>query len=159
MKTRTAHFLVYLQAYASGCWLSFKDTFRLVFLGADTVTIRLLLAWSSLWSALALFIDDDKFQLPAYAVVKLLGTEQMWGCYFLLHFIGIHWRIFNRARSRPKWALVINTYGFFLWFYSTIGLCMAVGSVGIVSALALTLCAASAWALYRTGLGKDVVTP
>lgn len=139
-------------------FISFRDTARLVFMEADTTTIRLLLAWSSFWSALGLIFDDDKFQLPAYAVVAQFGNEKMWTLYFLAHFIGVHWRVFERSKSRPRWALAINCFGFAIWFVSTVGIAWAVGGIGIPIAMSMTLCMASAWALYRTGLGKDVVT-
>lgn len=139
-------------------YLSFRDTFQLVFLQADTVTIRLLLAWASFFSALSLVFHLDKFKAPAYAVVANFGDEKAWIVYFLIHFIGVHWRVFERTRSRPKWALVINIWGFSLWFISAVGVSWSVGNVGINTSLSLTMCVASAWSLYRTGLGRDVVT-
>ncbi len=139
-------------------YLSFKDTFILVFLNADTVTIRLLLAWASFISACSLIFDLDKFQAPAYSVVAKFGNEEMWAVYFLLHWLGVHWRVFERSRSRPRWALAINMLGFSIWFISAVGVSWSVGNVGINTSLALTMCVASAWSLYRTGLGRDVVT-
>ncbi len=139
-------------------YLSFRDTFVLVFLGADTVTIRLLLAWASFFSAWSLILDPDKFEAPAYAVVAKFGDEWMWTAYFLAHWIGVHWRVFERSRSRPKWALAINSLGFAIWFVTAVGVSWAVGNVGLNTSLALTMCVASAWSLYRTGLGRDVVS-
>ena len=139
-------------------YLAFKDTAYLVFFGADMVTIRVILALASLVSGVALLVDDDKFQMPSYAVVGKFGNEKMWAVYFFLHFIGVHWRVFERSKSRPTWALIINTWGFAIWFISTVGVAWAVGSVGIPTSIALTMCVASAWALFRTGLGRDVVT-
>lgn len=137
--------------------LSVRSTFNLVFLNADTVTIRLLLAWASFFSACSLILDDDKFLAPAYSVVARFGTEEMWACYFLLHWAGVHWRIFERSRSRPKWALAVNLLGFCVWFVSAVGVSWSVGNVGINTSLALTMCVASAWALYSTGTKRDVV--
>jgi hypothetical protein len=139
-------------------YLSFRDTFQLVFLQADTVTIRLLLAWASFFSALSLIFHPDKFKAPAYAVVANFGDEHAWALYFLIHWIGVHWRVFERSRSRPKWALAINIWGFSLWFISAVGVSWSVGNVGINTSLSLTMCVASAWSLYRTGLGRDVVS-
>lgn len=139
-------------------YLSFKDTFILVFLNADTVTIRLLLAWSSFFSAWSLILDPDKFGAPAYSVVAKFGTEWMWAVYFLLHWLGVHWRVFERSRSRPRWALAINILGFSLWFIASVGVSWSVGNVGLNTSFVLTMCVASAWSLYRTGLGRDVVS-
>lgn len=135
-----------------------KDTARIIFMEADTVTIRVLLAWSSFFASISLLIHPDKFNLPAYQVVAQFGNERMWAAYFMLHFIGVHWRIFERSKSRPNWALAINTFGFAIWFISTTSISLAVGSVGIATSMSFTLCFASAWSLYRTGLGRDVVT-
>lgn len=132
-------------------------TTRKIFLGADTTTIRLMLAWSSLVSGVALLVDSDKFKGPAYSVVAAFGTEQMWAVYFILHFLGVHWRLYDPV-ARPRAALVINTFGFAVWFISTTAICWAVGAVGIATAMSLTLCVASAWALYRTGLQREIVT-
>lgn len=132
-------------------------TTRKIFLGADTTTIRLLLAWSSLMSSLALIADPNKFDGPAYAVVKLFGTEHAWALYFFAHFIGVHWRLYDPV-ARPRCALAINIFGFAVWFISTMAICWAVGAVGIATSMSLTLCVASAWALYRTGLQREIVT-
>lgn len=139
-------------------WLSARSTFALVFLNADTTTIRLLLAWASFNAGVSLLIDDDKFNAPEYAIVRGFGDEQMWALYFLLHWAGVHWRIFERSRSRPHWALVINAWGFAIWFVSTAALVWTSGDLGIATAMSWTLCVASAWALYRTGLSKDAVS-
>jgi O-antigen/teichoic acid export membrane protein len=138
--------------------LMIQDTLRLVFMEADTVTIRVLLATSSLFAATALLVDPGKFKQPAYSVVAQFGSVYMWALYFFLHFIGTYWRIFERSKSRPTWALAINTFGFAIWFVATASISWAVGSVGIVTSMGFTLCLASAWSLYRTGLGRDVVS-
>lgn len=132
-------------------------TTRKIFLGADTTTIRLLLAWSSLVSSVSLLADSDKFAGPAYTVVARFGNEYTWAAYFALHFIGVHWRLYDPV-ARPRAALAINTFGFAVWFISTASICWAVGAVGIATAMSLTLCVASAWALYRTGLQREIVT-
>lgn len=132
-------------------------TTRKIFLGADTTTIRLLLAWSSAVSGFSLILDPDKFKAPAYSVVAIFGNEQMWAAYFLAHWLGVHWRLYDPI-ARPNAALVINTFGFAVWFISTAAICWAVGAVGIATAMSLTLCIASAWALYRTGLQREIVT-
>lgn len=139
-------------------YMSVRDTWRLVFVQADTVTIRILLAWGSFFAAMSLLLDPTKFKEPAYAVIANFGDERLWAVYFLIHWLGVHWRVFERSRSRPMAALVINTWGFSLWFVSSIGVSWSSGNVGINTSLALTMCVASAWSLYRTGLRRDVVT-
>lgn len=142
---------------ASTWFLYATYTTKRVFLGADTITIRLLLAWASFFSAISLALDSDKFERPAYAIVQMFGTEHMWAAYFFLHFIGVHWRMLDPV-SRPRCALVINAFGFAVWFVSTASLCWAVGNVGITTSMAFTLCIASGWALYRTGLQQEIVS-
>jgi hypothetical protein len=140
-------------------YISFKDTFNLVFKGADTVTIRLLLAWGSIASGINLMLDDDKFAAPVYKVVATYGDERMWMAYFFIHALGVHWRIFDRAHARPNWALAINLWGFTIWFVSVFGVSWSAGNLGLNTSLALIMVVASGWSLYRTGFGRDVVSP
>lgn len=146
-----------IKAWLSSAYVSFKDTNRLVFLKADTLTIRALLACSSLISALSLVFDPDKFDRPSYELVGKFGPEWLWIVYFMAHCIGVTWRIYERSVSRPKVAVVINAWGFSIWFVSTTSIAIS-GSVGFPLSVSITMCAASAWALYRTGLSKDVVS-
>jgi len=129
---------------------------RKIFLGADTTTIRLLLAWSSAVASAALLLDSDKFQAPTYAVVASFGNEYAWAVYFALHFFGVHWRLYDPV-PRPRWAMAIDLLGFAAWFISTVATCWVVGAVGIATAMSLTFCVASAWVLYRTGLPREGV--
>ena len=146
-----------VKSWLEARWLSVKDTTRIVFIEADVLTIRTLLAFASLLSALSLMIEPDKFLRPSYELVAKFGTEWMWAIYFILHAAGITWRIYERSVSRPKWALLINAWGFSIWFVSTVSMSIVAG-VGIPLSLSITMCAASGWALYRTGLRKDVVS-
>lgn len=155
---KTRMMVLALSVWLRARWLSFKDTCVLVFLNADTVTIRLLLAWASFFSAWSLILDSDKFEAPAYSVIAMFGNEHLWAAYFLAHWFGVHWRIFERAHSRPRWALVINILGFCVWFISSVGVSYAVGNIGLNTSMSLTLCVASAWSLFRTGLKRDVVS-
>jgi hypothetical protein len=155
---------------------------RLVARMADTVTIRLLLAWASfLYAVLLLFpsfftfiiqglrwalflpqvlpVDPIAvFDRPAYAVMALIpGQEWTWATLFLLHWAGVHWRIVDR-RERERWALAVNGLGFVTWAYSTISINISLGTVGPSTALEWILVGFSGWALYRTGLHKEMVT-
>lgn len=127
-------------------------------LTADTTTIRFLLAWASFTAGIGLLFDPDKFLLPAYAIVREFGNEQMWAGYFLSHWALALWRIFEVSKSRPRCAVAINLFGFAVWFISTVGLGWAVGGIGIPTAMAGTLCVASAWALWRTGTQPETVS-
>lgn len=155
---------------------------RLVARMADTVTIRLLLAWASFLYAvlllfpgfftliiqglrLVLFLPDvlpvdpvEVFERPAYAVMALIpGKEWTWATLFLLHWAGVHWRIVDR-RARERWALAVNGLGFVTWAYSTASINISLGTVGPTTALEWVLVGFSGWALYRTGLQKELVT-
>jgi hypothetical protein len=135
-----------------------RDTVKVVFSTSDTTTIRLLLANASLLWAAGLLIDQDTFERSGYQVIRAFGGEYAWATWFLLHFVGVYWRLFD-PRSRPNWALAVNTFGLFLWLTSTLSINIALGGFTTSTALEWTLCVASAWALFRTGLKKEVVTP
>lgn len=131
---------------------------KVVALCADTTTIRIILANASLMWAIASLLDPLAFQRDAYAVLRQVADQSVWAAAFLLHFAGVYWRLFDPV-ARPIWALVINSYGFAVWFVSTAAVNLAVGGFAPGSALEWTMCMASAWALYRTGLNREIVTP
>lgn len=146
---------------ANPWWLYVKLVARAVFTAADTSTIRLILAWASLLYALVLvismFVGQPTFSRPFFSIMAWFGNEWMWSTAFFLHFVGVHWRIFD-INSRPNWALTINGFGFIIWFVSTLSTNLAAQTLTPSTMLEWTMCAASAWALFRTGLKREVVT-
>jgi hypothetical protein len=129
-----------------------------VALFADTTTIRIILANASALWVVAAIADPGAFDRPGFVVMAHLAPMWVWAIGFLLHFAGVYWRLFDPI-SRPIWALAVNAFGFFLWFTSTAAINLALGTFTPGSALEWTLCGASAWALYRTGLHREIVTP
>lgn len=125
---------------------------------ADTTTIRLILAWASFCWAVALALDINAFDRKPFALMREFGNEYVWIAGFFLHWVGVHWRFIDR-RSRPMWALFVNASGFLLWFVSTAALNFSVGFFSPSFCLEVTMVAASGWALYRTGLQPEIVTP
>jgi len=141
---------------------SFVAITRRIFFTADTITIRLLLATASLGWAVALMFNLVLLQpimdRPAYVLLRWVASDWWWAAVFFMHFAGVTWRLYD-PQSRPIWALAINAYGFLIWTFSTACITVAVGTFVPGTALEWTMCAASAWALYRTGLTKEAVTP
>ncbi len=135
---------------------------RRVFFESDTTTIRLLLAAASMgWAAalvLNLALGNAVMQRPAYALMRVVGGDWFWATVFLGHFMGVVWRLYD-PKPRELWALIINAYGFSIWTISTACINISVGFIPPGSALEWTMCCASAWALYRTGLQPEAVTP
>lgn len=137
-------------------------TTRRIFFQSDTTTIRLLLATASLGWTLVL-IYNYVFGVPvmdrqAYWLMRIMGHDITWSVVFFLHFAGVVWRLYD-LKPRPVAALLVNAYGFAIWTISTAAINIAVGFIPPGSALEWTMCAASAWALYRTGLQTEAVTP
>lgn len=125
---------------------------------ADTLTIRLLLATASLGVAVCLAFGHDVMSRHGYEILRQGGPAQMWAAGFVLHFAGVVWRVYD-FQPRPRWALCINFFGFSIWALWTLGLNVALGGVTPGTALEWTLVAASGWALYRTGLNDESVSP
>lgn len=155
---------------------------RIVLRLADTVTIRLVLAWASfLYAVLLLFpnfftwvvvairfvlflptavpVDPlPVFERPAYAIMALTpGGEWTWAALFFLHFLGVHWRIVD-TRERGRCALAVNLLGFLSWAYSTFSINVSLGTVGPTTALEWVVVCFSGWALFHTGRRKELVT-
>lgn len=142
---------------------------RLVFYTADTLTVRLLLAWASGVYALLLMwphimnllfgLDHpDLFARPAYAIMAFVpGGSYTWAALFMAHMLGVHWRAIDPV-ERVGWALAINILGLAVWAYSTASLVLALGTVLPSSALELVVIFFSFWVLVRTGLQPEIVT-
>lgn len=137
---------------------------KLVFYTADTTTTRLLLAWASAGYALLLVLPiftpgmQHYFARPAFSLMAVVpGGEWTWFVLLMVHFVGVHWRIIEQ-RERIVAGLVINSLGFGLWFYSTLALNIGLGRATPTAALEWIIIFFSGWALFRTGLGDEVVT-
>lgn len=157
---------------------------RLVFYTADTLTVRLLLAFASgayalllVWPEISNAVrqgllhmapvleccvsgmqDPSVFNRPAYAIMALVpGGVWTWAALFMAHMIGVHWRVFDPVR-RDGWALAINALGLVVWAYSTASLIIALRMVLPSSALELVILFFSFWVMVRTGLAEEIVS-
>ena len=132
--------------------------FHNLFWNADTSTIRLILAFSSLLMTVTLIIDQEAFERPMYLVMKQYLPATGWAVLFSLHFIGAMWRFFDPV-SRIYSALAINIYGLGIWLTSTLFVNVALQGLSPGTSIELINCCFGAWAVYRTGLRKEIVTP
>lgn len=139
-------------------WPYAKAVTKSVFTNADTMTIRLLLANASFLWALGALHEPTFFDRPMYAVMSQFGNQYVWSLGFILHFIGVYWRIYDPV-SRPFWGLLVNGLGFVLWSICTIAINSSVNGFSPTTALECTLCVASGWALYRTGFDNELTAP
>lgn len=127
-----------------------------VFQDADTSLIRVLLANASLvWAAFVL--STNAFDRPAYEIMRTVASGHVWAIAFLVHFVGVYWRTYDPS-PRIVAGLIINGYGFVLWFFTSVSLNYYVGSLSPGTAAELVLCAASAWALYKTGFKRELIS-
>lgn len=144
--------------------------FNLVFRTADTITVRLILAWASIGYSLlllwphavnALHLTEvpvrTYFQRHTYQLMAVIASDWCWAAAFMLHGIGVHWRILD-PKERVHWGLAVNILGVLIWAYSTASVNIAWSNIGPTTALEWTMVVASGWALYRTGLTKELVS-
>lgn len=87
-----------------------------------------------------------------------VGEQGFWAVAFLLHFAGTYWRMLDPV-PRPKWALIINAYGVFVWGFMTISLNVAQGYWAPGTALECVMVSLSGWALFRTAKAPERLTP
>lgn len=137
---------------------AFFDTSRSVFWHAHPTTVRMLLGLASLGWALCLLVTPDILSNYPYQYMLLVMPWWGWAAGFLLYCAGVFWRIFDHT-PRLRWALAINVLGCLLWFTLTICITLKAGRFIPGSSLELVTCFFAAWALIRTGVGKDVGTP
>lgn len=129
-----------------------------VFNDADTSTIRILLANASLVWAMFVFFNPAVFDRPAYDIMRTVASGEVWSVAFLLHFAGVYWRTYDPVpRIIP--GLIINGYGFMIWFFTTVSLNYYVGSPSPGTAAEFVLCLSSAWALFKTGFNRELISP
>ena len=131
---------------------------RSIYWNADTTTIRLIIALSSLIWTFPLLFRHGIEKVPGFEVLFNLASPVQWAVGFMIHFVGISWRFLD-PRPRIGWALAINSLGFALWFTSTAAVVYALRSLTPGASLEVVVCMFSAWALYRTGLRDEIVTP
>lgn len=144
-------------AYAGSLWPYMRYVTLTIFRNADTVTIRLLLAVASIGFAACLVLGDGVFDRPGYHLMRKFGNEWFWATLFVLHYLGVVWRLYDPV-ERIGWAIVVNSFGFVIWAIMTLCLNLSLGSVTPGTALEWTLVFASGWALYRTGLHGETVS-
>lgn len=146
-------------------WNAFKRrhciTVARAIYSSDTFTVRLLVALASGLYAFSMVVATMQgarlFEKPAYAIMAQAGNEWIWSAAFALHFFGVVWRILD-PRERVLAGLAINFLGFVLWLYYTLCMNIALGYLAPSSSLEWTIIVFSGWALYRTGLKRELVT-
>lgn len=124
----------------------------------DAVTIRAILALGSMAFALILVIGGQPFTREAYSIMEAVGHEGFWTIAFLLHTAGTLWRILDPV-ARPRWAVAFNAYGVFIWFFTTLSICIAVGYLPPSMALNWIVVGLAGWALFRTARYPEKLTP
>jgi hypothetical protein len=145
--------------YARKGW-SFDHVRRVthsVFQEADTSLIRCLLANASLVWSTFVWINPQVFNRPAYEIMRAVAPADVWGLAFFVHFLGVYWRTYDPI-PRVVPGLIINGYGFIIWFFTTVSLNYYVGGLSPGTSAELVLCLSSAWALYKTGLKKELIS-
>lgn len=115
----------------------------------NTTAITILLANGSLFWAVTAFLDPELFMSPAFEVMRVIGSGNVWASLFFGHFAMTYWRTYDPI-SRPSVTLAVNSFGFLLWFFSTVSLMLHDGGLRPTTALEVSMCCASAWALYKT---------
>lgn len=131
---------------------------RYIVLGTDTTTIRFLLATASLWAGIAFIVQPQILEQPNYAVMAYFGGPYRWAALFFLHFFGTMWRLVD-FKSRVTWAIIFNSIGVSLWWCMTLSIIAGVQNLTPAMGVLITLCFASLWALYRTGVKREITSP
>jgi hypothetical protein len=135
-----------------------KCVVRHVYFNADTSTIRLVIALASLLWSIELVLNSHISTVPGMEYLFQVAGRLQWAAIFLAHFIGICWR-FVDPKPRVYWALLINAAGFMLWSMSTFSVIYDLRSLTPGTSVELVICIFAGWALYRTGLRGEIVTP
>lgn len=139
-------------------WHEFMETHKTILFQMSPTVVRLILAMASLFAA-SILLGSLVSSLLFGTSYKPSPYAPIWIIAFLLHWLGVSWRIIDHRTRRVGWALSINTFGFVLWFVATSVSAINVHGYahGFAAALALTIFAG--WALYRTGMTEEPIGP
>lgn len=124
----------------------------------DAVTVRMILAISSLAFATALITQELPFTKEAYSIMASVGGNELWALVFALHFVATLWRFLDPV-PRPKWALGVNAYGVFIWLFLTLSINFSVGYWAPGTAMECVMVALASWVLFRTARVPEPFTP
>ena len=157
-KLRLQFKLLWLNLERGWSWDHVRRVTFTVAINPDTNMVRIILANASLLWAFFVLISPATFERPAFAIMRTVAGWEVWALCFFLHFLGVYWRTYDPiARSIP--SLIINSFGFFIWFFTTVSLNFYVGALSPATSAELSLCGASAWALYKTGFKPELISP
>lgn len=129
---------------------------RAVISALDTRTAKLLVALASLLWAFALVIGPQTFDRQAYVFVSFVSNETVWAGVFFLHTLGVLYCLLNPERPQMV-ALVVNCYGFAIWFFNTLATNLAVMALSPSSSMDWVMVGAQAWVVLKTRTRKVAV--
>lgn len=136
----------------------FRHVTKALFWNADTTTVRLILALSSLLFCIGLIIPGADFTRPGFIVMADVAPQYVWAAGFFAHFLGLSWRFLDPV-PRITWALIINALGLLLWLTSSLCINFAYHTFAPGTSAELVLCFFAGWSLLRTGLRQETLTP
>jgi hypothetical protein len=135
-----------------------------LFWDMDTTTVRLILGISSYLWGISGLIAPRTFNLKALTLMSAMAPWWTWCTLFIIHGVLVTWRFID-PKPRPRAALLVNTYGFLVWttttFMGSLSLSALEPSYAVnpLMAVEMVLCVFAGWALYRTGMTTEIVTP
>jgi hypothetical protein len=126
-----------------------------IVLRSDTTSLRFLLAIASLLWSIFLFMPGDTFERPVYRIMARVGSEELWATFWLLHAVGVLWRVFA-TRKRVFVAYLLNSLG--LVMYAGVAVAIyATRTEPFPAAIApdLTLALIALWVMARTAINSE----
>jgi hypothetical protein len=120
----------------------------------NAVVVGLILANGSFLWALSSWLTPSIFLGEQFSTMRSVASGAVWGWAFLLHFLLTYWRTYDPV-ERPRFSLMVNIYGFCLWFFANASLVLHEGILSPSTALQASVCFASAWVLYKTGTDNN----
>lgn len=137
-------------------WRTLSRVFCDIFVSTDTTTVRIMLANASMFWAVIIFSNPAVMTQEPFAIMSAVGDNTFWIAAFLAHFAGVYWRACDPAPQVFS-GLIINGYGFLLWFFTSVAINYNMEHVNPGTALEIVICSASAWALFKTGSNPGYV--
>jgi hypothetical protein len=128
---------------------NFKTLIVAILTEVDTLTIRIVMGWSSIIFAFLMLASEMPFTKDAYGLMEAIAPQWLWSLTFMGYGLPTVYLVYSK-KHRAKMNLVFNFYGFLLWGFCLVSMIVALGYISPIMAPYLIVLPLMAWSIVRT---------
>lgn len=125
----------------------------------DTVTIRLVMAFTSIIFSGFLMLSRQSLDPKAYDLMEWVGPRWFWAIIFIVYGVLTVWLVWDdvkRGIHRAQWNRWTNLYGFIIWAFCLLSVCISTGYLPPLMSLYFVTIPLLGWAIVRTAPPRRV---